>query len=78
MKWQRITIVSRLVCLFFGVVGLLLALFLLSDLDKLKDQSTESLFNLAMAGVGFLIFLFFGIVGKTPTVSNPTQEQDRE
>ena len=76
MKWQRITIVSRLVCLFFGAVGLLLAWFLLSNIDRLKAQSADALFYVAMAGVGALIFLFFGIVGKTPNLSGREQDSD--
>ena len=70
MKWQRVPIVSRLVCLFFGLCGLLLAWALLSNIDQLKNQSAETWFHLAMAALGLILFLLVGIVGKIPDVAD--------
>ena len=73
MKWQRVTIVSRIVCLLFGLGGLLIAWSLLSNLDRLKNESAETLFYLVMAAIGIIPFLFAGIVGRFPAISNSEQ-----
>ncbi len=69
IKWQRVPIVSRLVCGLFGLGGVFIACVLLSNVELLAMQSATTLFNLAMGAVGLLIFLFVAIVGKFPGVS---------
>ena len=64
MKWERVTIVSRLVSLFFGLCGVFIAWVLYSEVDDISGK--VSVYYLVMGGLGFLIFLFVGIVGRIP------------
>ena len=76
MKWQRVTIVSRLFCLFMGIGGLLLGWLLLSNIDVLKSQPADTLVYLVIAAFGIIPFLFAGIVGKFPDISSLTTKDD--
>jgi apolipoprotein N-acyltransferase len=72
-QWQRVPIVSRLVCLLFGFGTAAISWLLLSHPDSLKHQSLETLFYLVSAAFGMILFLFVGIVGKFPALANHEQ-----
>ena len=78
MEWQRLSIIVRLFCLLVGGVGSLgIAWMLLSNMELLKEQPTQTLVFLAMAGVGGLAFLAAGIIGKFPN-PQPNQMRSKE
>jgi hypothetical protein len=67
IKWQRVSLVSRLVCGLFGLCGVFIASLLLNDLALLEKQTATILFELFLGAVGFLIFLLVAIVGRFPS-----------
>ncbi len=69
VKWQRVSVVLRLVCGLFGVGGVLIAWLLLSDLALLDKQPPTIVFELVLGAVGFLIFLFVAIAGRFPSIA---------
>ncbi len=69
IKWQRVSVVLRLVCGLFGLGGVLIAWLLLSNLALLEKQSATIVFELVIGAVGFLIFLFVAIVGRFPSIA---------
>ena len=66
MKWQRVTIVSRLVCLLFGIGGVF-ATWVLYTASQRAAEPVEP-FYLFMCGLGAVMFLAAGIVGRYPDI----------
>ena len=69
MKWQPIPIVSRLVCLSFGVFGLPAIWALCSASSDATDPASPV--NLLLVAIGTLTFLAAGIVGRYPAQWDP-------
>ena len=66
MQWTRLSFIVRLFCLLMGGGILLVGWMLLSDNELLKQQPTQTLVFLAMGGIGGIIFLIAGLVGRFP------------
>ena len=71
MKWERVTIVSRLVSLLFGLIGVPITWWLYSASQAYPAEKV-SLEYIVLSGIGALMFLFVGIVGRYP---NPSAEK---
>ena len=67
MKWQRVTIVSRLVCLLLGAGGALPIWLIVPARDEISQPLPW--FYLFMGAMGAAIFLFVGIVGLFPDIA---------
>jgi hypothetical protein len=61
-----------------GIGGLLVGWLILSNIEVLKGQPTETFVYLVIAVFGLIPFLFAGIVGKFPDLSNITTKDERK
>jgi hypothetical protein len=76
MRWERVTIVSRLVCLLFGVGGVGVA-GLFYWVSSSGIETVPPLFIL-LAVLGALLFLFIAVVGRYPAFVPRLPERKRE
>ena len=76
MKWDRITVVSRVICFLLGVGAGFATWFLYSASQTSAEQVPSGFFILG--GLGALQFLFAAIVGRFPSLSQVKVRSDRE
>ena len=76
MRWERVKWSYRLFFGAFGAIGLLIGVFLLPA-ELLKQQPLDTLVYLAIAGVGAVMSLLIGVVGKFPGFSVEERRDDQ-
>ena len=73
MAWQRITIISRLFCLFMGIGGVFTTWLLLSNIDRIEGGVLAGV----ATAIGTLLFLVAGVLGRFPDAQLSNKEGDR-
>jgi len=76
MKWSRVTIILRLICLILGVGGLVVAWYL----TRISSSGVEDVPPpfILLAGLTGLGFLFIAVIGRYPRTGNSKSIRKRE
>ena len=76
IRWQPVSTTARIICGFFGVVGVLVAILFLFNLDVLASGPPAAIWYLGLGGLGFIAFLFAAIAGKFPDSIAPGSKRN--